>query len=150
MENLAEAAKITLQLLVAEKQVVILCDAREHTTGYILLTKEYTDTDEGFHRFYAPVAFCSRQITTNQMSLTMYASEFLAFRFAFDKFGHISRVVRKPTIVMANNKALFRFFEAKQTPPILRNFATKFFSLFSKLLSRELKIRGRLFVTIGH
>ena len=55
------------------------------------------------------------------MSLTMYAKEFLAMHFAFDEFAHILWGVKKPTIVMTDNKALTRFFQSKRIPPKLWN-----------------------------
>ena len=42
--------------------------------------------------------------------------------FAFDEFGHILWGAKKPKIVMTDNKALTRFFQAKHTPPSLWNF----------------------------
>ena len=56
------------------------------------------------------------------MSLTMYAKEFLAMHFAFDEFAHILWGVKKPTIVMTDNKALTRFFQFKRIPPKLWNY----------------------------
>ena len=42
--------------------------------------------------------------------------------FAFDKFAHILWGVKKPTIVMTDNKAVTRFFQSKRTPPKLWNY----------------------------
>ena len=42
--------------------------------------------------------------------------------FAFDEFAHILWGVKKPTIVMTDNKALTRFFQSKQIPPKLWNY----------------------------
>ena len=47
---------------------------------------------------------------------------FLAMHFAFDEFGHILWGAKKPIIVMTDNKALTRFFQAKHIPPSLWNF----------------------------
>ena len=55
------------------------------------------------------------------MSLTMYAKEFLAMHFAFDEFAHILWGLKKPTIVMTDNKALTRFFHSKRIRPKLWN-----------------------------
>ena len=52
----------------------------------------------------------------------MYAKEFLAMHFAFDEFGHILWGSKKPIIVMTDNKALTRFFQAKHFPPSFWNF----------------------------
>ena len=59
------------------------------------------------------------------MSLTMYAKEFLAMHFAFDEFAHILWGVKKPTIVMTDNKALTRFFQSKRIPPKLWNYCNQ-------------------------
>ena len=56
------------------------------------------------------------------MSLTMYAKEVLALHFAFEEFAHILWGVKKPTIVMTDNKALTRFFQSKRIPPKLWNY----------------------------
>ena len=56
------------------------------------------------------------------MSLTRYAKEFLAMHYAFDEVGHILWGAKKPIIVLTDNKALTRFFQAKHIPPSLWNF----------------------------
>ena len=121
-ENLAKAAKLSLRLPFPDKQLVILCDASEHTAGYVLLIEDYAKTNDGPMKTYAPVSFGSQRFTENQMSLTMYAKEFLAMHFAFDEFAHILRGVKKPTIVMTDKKALTRFLQSKRNPPKLRNY----------------------------
>ena len=88
-ENLANAAKMSLRLPLPDKQLVIMCDASEHAAGYVLLMEDYTETNDGPTKSYAPVAFGSQRFTEGQMSLTMYAKEFLAMHFAFDEFAHI-------------------------------------------------------------
>ena len=98
-----------------------MCDASEHAAGYVLLIEDYTEANDGQKKTYAPVAFGSQRFTEGQMSLTIYAKEFLAMHFAFDEFAHILWGVKKPTIVMTDNKALTRFFQAKRIPPKLWN-----------------------------
>ena len=120
-ENLANAAKMSLRLPLPDKQQVIMCDASEHAAGYVLLIEDYTETDDGPTKSYAPAAFGSQRFTESQMSLTMYAKEFLAMYFAFDEFTHILWGVKKPTIVMTDNKALTKFFQSKRVPPKLWN-----------------------------
>ena len=57
-ENLANAA---LRLPLPDKQLVIMCDASEHAVGYVLLIEEYTETNYGPTKSYAPVAdVCKR------------------------------------------------------------------------------------------
>ena len=116
-ENLANAAKRSLRLPLPDKQLVIMCDASEHAAGYVLLIEDYTETNDGPTKSDAPVAFGSQRFTEGQMSLTMYAKEFLAMHFAFDEFAYILWGVQKPTIVMTDNKALTRFFQSKRIPP---------------------------------
>ena len=120
-ENLAQAAKLSLRLPLPDKQLVIVCDASEHAAGYVLLIEDYTESNDDKKKTYAPVAFGSQRFTEGQMSLTMYAKEFLAMHFAFDEFAHILWGVKKPTIVMTDNKALTRFFQSKRIPPKLWN-----------------------------
>ena len=120
-ENLARAAKLSLRFPLPDKQLVIMCDASEHAAGYVLLIEDYTENNDEKKKTYAPVAFGSQRFTEGQMSLTMYAKEFLAMHFAFDEFAHILWGVKKPTIVMTDNKALTRFFQSKRIPPKLWN-----------------------------
>ena len=88
-EALLKATKIPLKLPQPEKQLVIMCDASEHAVGYVLLIEDYTKKESGNLKTYAPVAFGSKKFQGGQMSLTMYAKEFLAMHFAIDEFGHI-------------------------------------------------------------
>ena len=106
-----------------------MCDASEHAAVSVLLTEDYTDTAEGPLKKYALIAFGSRRLKTDKMSLTKYAKEFLAMHFAFDEFGHILWGVKKPTIVLTDNTALPRLFQAKQIPPKLWNFCDQILQL---------------------
>ena len=81
-ENLANAAKMSLRLPLPDKQLVIMCDASEDAAGYVLLIKDYTETNDRPTESYAPVAFGSQRFTEGLMSLTMYAKEFLAMGYA--------------------------------------------------------------------
>ena len=121
-ENLANAAKMSLRLPLRNKQLVIMCDASEHAAGYVLLIEDYSKRNDGPTKSSAPVAFGSQRFTEGQMSLTMYAKEFLAMHFAFDEFAHILRGVKKLTIVMTDHRALTRFFQSKRIPPKLWNY----------------------------
>ena len=119
-ESLLKATKVSLRLPLPDKQLVIMCDASEHAAGYVLLIEDYADRSA--KQTYTPVAFGSKKFQGGQMSLTMYAKEFLAMHFAFDEFGHILWSAKKPIIVMTDNKALSRFFQAKHIPPSIWNF----------------------------
>ena len=122
-ESLLKATKLSLKLPLPDKHLVIMCDASEHAAGYVLSIEDYSETQSGSLKKYAPVAFGSKKFQGGgQMSLTIYAKEFLAMHFAFDEFGHILWGAKKPIIVMTDNKALTRFFQAKHIPPSLWNF----------------------------
>ena len=125
-ESLSKATKVSLKLPLPDKQLVIMCDASEHAAGYVLLIEDYAD--HSAKQTYAPVAFDSKKFQGGPMSLTMYAKEFLAMHFAFDEFGHILWGAKQPIIVMTDNKALTRFFQAKHIPPFLWNFVINCFS----------------------
>ena len=122
-EGLLNATKLALKLALPDKQLLIMCDASEHAAGYVLLIEDYSE-QSGRLKKYAPVAFGSKKFQGGQMSLTMYAKEFLAMHFAFDEFGHILWGAKKPIIVMRDNKALTRFFhsQVKHIPPSLWNY----------------------------
>ena len=121
-ESLLKDTKLSLKLPLPDKQLVILCDANEHAAVYVLLIEDYSETQSGSLKKYAPVAFGSKKFQGGQMSLTMYAKEFLAMHFAFDEFGHLLWGAKKPIIVITDNKALTRFFQVKHIPPSLWNF----------------------------
>ena len=114
-ENLANAAKMFLRLPLPNKQLVIISDASQHAAGYVLLIEDDTEFDEGPMKSYAAVAFGSQKFTEGQMSLTMYAKEFLTIHIPFDEFAHILWGKKKSTIVMTDNKALTRFFQSQNT-----------------------------------
>ena len=116
-KSLSKATKVSLKLPLPDEQLVIMCDASGHAAGYVLLIEDYADPSA--KQTYAPVAFGSKTFQGRQMSLTMYAKNFLAIHFAFDELGHILWGAKKPITVMTDNKALTRFFQAKQILPSL-------------------------------
>ena len=120
-ESLTGAAKLSLRLPLPDKQLVIICDASEQAAGYVLLVEDYTETNDGKKKTYAPLAFSLQRFTACQLSLTMYAKEFLTMHFAFDEFAHILWEVKTPTIVTTDSKAQNRFFQSKRFPPKLWN-----------------------------
>ena len=65
-----------------------MCEASDYAAGYVLLIEDHTEAKDGMKKTYAPVAFGSQRFAEGQMSLTMYAKEFLAMHFAFDEFAH--------------------------------------------------------------
>ena len=109
-ENLAKAAKLSPRLPLPDKQLVIICDAGEQAAEFVLQIEYYTESDTGAMKSYAPVAFGPQRFAEGQMSLIMYAKEFLTMHFAFDEFAHILFGVKKQTKVMTDNKAFTQFF----------------------------------------
>ena len=119
-ESLLKATKVSLKLPLPDKQLVIMCDASEHAAGYVLLIEDYAVSSA--KHTYAPVAFGFKNFQGGQMSLTMYAKEFLAKHFAFDEFGHILWGAKKPINGMTDNKALTRFFSGETHPAFTVEF----------------------------
>ena len=108
-ENLAKAAKLSLQLPFPDQQPVIMCDANEHAAGYVLLIEHRANEKTAALKAEAFVAFGSREFTTGQMTLIMNTKRFLAMHFAFDKIGHVLWGVKKPIIVLTESKVLTQF-----------------------------------------
>ena len=125
-KSLLKATKVFLKLPLPEKQLVIMCDASEHAADSVFLIEDYADPSG--KQTYAPVSFGSKKFQGGQMSLTMYAKEFLAMHFAFDEFVQILRGAKKPVIVMTDNKALTRFFRPNTSCLHFGIFLTKLFS----------------------
>ena len=48
-----------------------MCEASEHSAGYVLLIEDYTDGERGYTSKFAPVVFETESFTTGQMSLTI-------------------------------------------------------------------------------
>ena len=80
-EGLLKATKLALKFPLPDKQLVIMCDASEHAAGYALLIEDYSEPQSGSLKKYAPLAFSSKKFQSGQMSLIMYAKDFLAFCF---------------------------------------------------------------------
>ena len=59
--------------------------------------------------------------TPAQIKMSIYAKEFLAIYFAFKEFGQIFWGAPKPVTILADNKAVTRFFQTQIVPPALWN-----------------------------
>ena len=100
-ENLAKAVELSIRLYsLSDKQLVIMFDASEHAAGYVLLIKDYTESKIGTTKSYPLVVLGSQQCREGQMSVMMYAKEFLAIHFAIDELVLILWGAKKPTIMM--------------------------------------------------
>ena len=139
-ENLAKAAKPSLRLVSPEQQLILLCDTSEHAADYVPIIEDHANRNLELWRVYALVLFRSHWFCTGQMTLTMYAQDFLAMHFTFDEFGHVFWSVKKPFKFLADNKILSPFFHTKQIPPKLRNVcdhALQFNFIFAHVPSIE-------------
>ena len=113
-ENLAQASKFSVLLLLTNKQLVINCNTSKHAAVHVLLTEDYTNENKTSSRACTPAAHSSRRLTAGQLSLTTYAKKFIAIHFAFDEFGHVFWGVKSPIIVMTDSKARTRFLQTKE------------------------------------
>ena len=66
---------------------------------------------------FAPVALVSKAISPAQPKMFIYCNEFLAIYHALFDFSHILWEATVPTLVMADNKSVTRFFRTKAIPP---------------------------------
>ena len=120
-QDLKNACQMTLRLPIAEKQYIIMADASFYAAGYVLLVDDYTcDTNTKTSRKqYAPVSFGSKIFQPSQLKLSIYAKEFLAVHFALQTFAHIVWGIQNPILILTDNRALTRFFQAKTIPSSL-------------------------------
>ena len=78
-KDLIQATNLTLKLPEPGLQYVILCDASNHETGFVLMVEDYIKTDnKGGIKTYAPVPFGSRLFNPAQLKFSIYYKEFLA------------------------------------------------------------------------
>ena len=119
---LEKACTMSLRLPLPDKQYVILADASYYASGFVLMIEDYTkDQKNKDVKVYAPVTFGSRIFTPAQMNLSPFAKEFLAVHHALDFTAHTIWGATKPILILTDNKALSRFFQAKQIPSALWN-----------------------------
>ena len=120
-KDLYNACSMTLRLPIKEKQYVIMADASYYAAGYVLLIDDYCCTAKSTspRKQYAPVSFGSKVFEAGQLKLSIYAKEFLAVHFALQTFGHIVWGIQKPILILTDNRALTRFFQAKTIPSSL-------------------------------
>ena len=113
---------MTLRLPKPGLQYVILCDASYHGAGFVLMVADYvTDPGKKEKKVYAPVSFGSHLFNTDQLKFSIYYKEFLDLYYALDHFAHYIWGSSKADIILADNKSLTQFFQAKIIPPSLWN-----------------------------
>ena len=86
---------------------IVLLVGLKHDTCFSLKCKQKRTMVPRNHP-HINVAFGSQRFTGGQLSLTMYAKEFLAMDFAFDEIAHICWSVKIPKIVITKQIILFR------------------------------------------
>ena len=114
----------TLKQPLAGKQYVMLTDASKYAAGFVLMIEDKVITKKGKEiKQFAPVAFGSKKFEPAQLRLSIFAKEFLAVYMGFTAFKHILwGVTDKPVLVLTDNVALSRFFQAKTVPETLCNY----------------------------
>ena len=91
---------MTLRLPKVGCWYVILADASYHAAGFVLMIEDYVFNNAGRElKVYSPVTFGSKIFQPAQLKLSIYAKEFLAVHFAFDKFAQIIWGTAKPVLV---------------------------------------------------
>ena len=127
--DLIQATTLTLRLPKPGLQYAILCDARYHGTGFVLMVEDYVKNEKNEEvKTYTPVSFGSRLFNTAQLKFSIYYKEFLALYFALDHFSHYIWGSAKPVIVLTDNRSLTQFFQAKTIPPSVWNFLDRVLS----------------------
>ena len=128
-KDLIRATNLTLKLPEPGLQYVILCDASNHETGFVLMVEDYIKTDKkGGIKTYAPVPFGSRLFNPAQLKFSIYYKEFLALYFALDHFSHYIWGSVKPVIWLTDNRSLTQYFQAKTIRPSVWNFLDRVLS----------------------
>ena len=119
---LSDACQLALKQPIPRKQLVLMTDASFRSAGYALMIEDNPDQkNQSKRKTYAPVAFGSKVFSPTQLKMSSYSKEFLAIYMAFLESAHILWETSKPTIVLADNKSVTRFFQTKAIPPSLWN-----------------------------
>ena len=99
-----------------------MTDASFRSAGYALMIEDNPDQNILSNRkTYAPMAFGSKFFSPAKLKLTIYSKQSLAIYTAFLEFAGILWEATKPTIVLAVNKSVTRFFQTRAIPPALWN-----------------------------
>ena len=70
-QSLLKTFELSLNLLLPEEQVDIMCDASEHFGGYVIIVNIFRKEERRETNKVAPKAFGSKLFITGQMSLTL-------------------------------------------------------------------------------
>ena len=120
--TLAEACGLALKQPITGRQYVLMKDASFRASRYALMIEE--DSDKKLNskkKTFAPVAFISKVFSPAQLKMSIYCKEFLAIYPAFLEYSHSLWDTTLPTLVMADNRSVTRFFQTKAIPPTLWN-----------------------------
>ena len=119
----SEACELALKQPIPGKQLGLITDASFRSAGYALTIEDNPDQKiQSKRKTYARVAFGSKIFSPAQLKMSIYSKKFLAIIYmAFLEFARILWEATKPTIVLADNKSVTRFFQTKANPPSLWN-----------------------------
>ena len=81
-----------------------------NAAGSVLLIKDYATGNTASSKPIAHPLFWSRRFTAGWMSLTKFVRKILAIYFTFDEFRQDFWDVKKPFIVITEEKTLTQFF----------------------------------------
>ena len=127
--DLEKSTDTYLRFPKANLQYVIIADASFYGAGFVLMVEDYCNDAPKENKILAPVSFGSKVFNPAQLKFSIYAKEFLAVHYAFEKFAHILwGATSKNTLVLTDNKALARFFQAKTIPSTLWTFLDRVMS----------------------
>ena len=125
-DDLKQTMERTMRLPLADKQYVIMADASDFAAGFVLLIEDYTTTQVGKRRTYAPIAFGSQKFSQAQYKHSIHTKEFLAIYYAFETFAHMLwGVTKKPVVVFTDNKALSSFLQCPNIPASLCKYVDR-------------------------
>ena len=119
---LSDDCELALKQPIPGKQLVLMTDASLRSAGYAFMIEDNPNQKiQSKRKMYAPVAFGSKILSHAHLEMSIYSKEFLAIYMAFLEFAHIFWEVTKPTNVLTDNKAVYRFFQTKAIPTALWN-----------------------------
>ena len=119
---LSDACELALKQTIPGKPLVLSMDASFRNAGLALMIENNLDQKvESKRKTYAPVGFGSKFFSPAQLKISIYSKENLAIYMAFLEFAHILWEATKPTIVLAENNSVTRFFQTKAISPALWN-----------------------------
>ena len=117
-----DACEFALEQTILGKQLVLMKDASFRRAGCAPKIEDSPDQKiQSKRKTYNPVAFGLKIFSLAQLKMSIYSKNFLAIFIAFLEFAHFLWEATKPTIALANNQSVTRFFQKKAIAPALWN-----------------------------